>query len=83
VLTWDWILTTRNKTKNKTKQNKTDPSEQRLKRESINFMFKTIIFQNDLFVYWYFASLYVYVRVSDPLELELQTVVGCHVGAGN
>jgi hypothetical protein len=27
--------------------------------------------------------MYVYVKVSDPLELELQTVVSCHVGAGN
>ena len=25
----------------------------------------------------------VCVRVSDPLELELQTVVSCHMGAGN
>jgi hypothetical protein len=27
--------------------------------------------------------MYVYVRVSDPLELELHTVVNCRVGAGN
>ena len=26
---------------------------------------------------------YVCVRVPDSLELELQTVVSCHVGAGN
>jgi hypothetical protein len=27
--------------------------------------------------------MYVCVRASDPLELELQTAVSCHVGAGN
>jgi hypothetical protein len=27
--------------------------------------------------------MHVYVRVSGPLELELQTVVSRHVGAGN
>ena len=26
------------------------------------------------YVHWYFASIYVCVKVSDPLELELQTV---------
>jgi hypothetical protein len=30
-----------------------------------------------------FAFMYVYVRVSDPLELELQANVSCHVGAGS
>jgi hypothetical protein len=29
-----------------------------------------------------FACIHVCVRVSDPLGLELQTVVSCHVGAG-
>ena len=27
--------------------------------------------------------MYACVKVSDPLELELQTVVNCHVGAGS
>ena len=30
---------------------------------------------------WCFACMYVCVRVLDPLELEIQTVVSCHVGA--
>ena len=29
-----------------------------------------------------FPALYVCARVPDPLELELQIVVICHVGAG-
>ena len=32
---------------------------------------------------WFLACTYFCVRVSDPLKLELQTVVSCHVGAGN
>jgi hypothetical protein len=36
-----------------------------------------------LCVHWCFACMYVFGRVSDPLELELQTAVSCHVGAGN
>jgi len=32
---------------------------------------------------WCFAYIYIWVRVSDPLELELQTVVSHHVCAGN
>jgi len=35
------------------------------------------------YAHWCSARLYVCVRVSDPLELELQTVVSYHVGAGN
>lgn len=30
-----------------------------------------------------FACIYVWVRLSDPLELELQAGVGCHMVAGN
>lgn len=32
---------------------------------------------------WYFSYMYVLVRVLDPLELDLQTIVSCYVGAGN
>ena len=42
-------------------------------------------FFNDLFlfyVHWYFVCMHVYVTVSNPLELELQTIVSCHVSAG-
>ena len=35
------------------------------------------------YVHLCFACIYVCVRVSDPLELELQTVVSCHVSAEN
>ena len=35
------------------------------------------------FYFMYFACIYVCVRMLDPLELELQTVVSCPVGAGN
>jgi hypothetical protein len=35
------------------------------------------------FISWCFACMYVCMRVSDPLELESQTGVSCHVGAGN
>jgi hypothetical protein len=32
---------------------------------------------------WCFACMYVCVRVSDSLDMELQTVVSCNVGARN
>lgn len=32
---------------------------------------------------WYFSYMYVLVRVLDPLELDLQTIMSCYVGAGN
>ena len=35
------------------------------------------------YVHWYFACMYVCVRLLEPLELELQTFVSYHVGAGN
>jgi hypothetical protein len=45
------------------------------------------IFKNNLFflfyVHWCFAYICVCERVSDPLELELQAVVNCHMDAGN
>ena len=34
-------------------------------------------------VHWCFACMYVCGRLSNPLELELQMVMSCHVGAGN
>lgn len=34
------------------------------------------------YVAWCFVCMYVSVKMSDPLELELQTVVICHVDAG-
>jgi hypothetical protein len=34
-------------------------------------------------VQWYFADMNVCVRMMNPLERELQTVVSCHVNAGN
>jgi hypothetical protein len=34
------------------------------------------------YVHWCFVPMYVWVRVSGPLELKLQTVVSCHVPAG-
>ena len=37
-----------------------------------------------IFFIIYLTLFYVIgVKVSDPLELELQTAVSCHVGAGN
>ena len=36
-----------------------------------------------LYVHLWFACMYACVRVPDPLELELQTVVSYHVDAGN
>ena len=35
------------------------------------------------YVHWCYAFMYVWVRVSGPLELELQSAVSCHVGDGN
>jgi hypothetical protein len=35
------------------------------------------------YMQWCFVCMYVYVRALDPLELELQTFVSCHVVAGN
>jgi hypothetical protein len=35
-----------------------------------------------IFAHSGFTCIYVWVRVLDPLELELQTVASCHVGAG-
>jgi hypothetical protein len=35
------------------------------------------------YVHWCFDCITVSARVSDPLELEIQTVVSCHVDAGN
>ena len=43
-------------------------------------------FFNDLllsYVHWCFSSMCVYVMLSEILELELQTGVDGHVGAGN
>ena len=40
-------------------------------------------FKSLFHVHWRSACMCVYVRMSEPLELELQTVVGCHVGAEN
>jgi hypothetical protein len=42
------------------------------------------IFKRNLFIFYFlcigvFACLYICVRESDPLELELQTVVSCYV----
>lgn len=35
------------------------------------------------YVHWCFACMYVCVRVLDLLELQLQAVISCRVGAGN
>ena len=35
------------------------------------------------YVHCCFACVDVYVKAPDPLELELQTGVSCHVDAGN
>jgi len=44
---------------------------------------KIYLFFNLLNVHWCFGCRYICVRVSDLLELELETVVNCCVGAGN
>jgi hypothetical protein len=36
-----------------------------------------------LYVLKCFACIYVCVKVLGPLELDLQTLVSCHVGSGN
>lgn len=33
--------------------------------------------------YIYIPCMYVFERVPDPQELELHTIVSCHVGSGN
>ena len=42
------------------------------------FLKKIFVF---ILVHWYFTCMNVCVRMSNLLELELQTVVNCHVGA--
>ena len=42
------------------------------------FLKKIFVF---ILVHWYFTCMNVCVRMSDLLELELQTAVNCHVGA--
>lgn len=48
---------------------------------------RTIMFFYNLFILTYvhlcFACMYVHVKMSDALELELQKVVSYHVGTGN
>ena len=53
--------------------------------EAINLktITNTVYFLFLFYVHWHFVCMYVCVRVLDPLELELKTVVSCHVGAGN
>lgn len=47
-------------------------------------MFVFLIFQYIYFyVHRYSAYMYGHVKVSDPLELEFQSVVSCHVCSGN
>ena len=50
-----------------------------------NHLFYFILFYFILFYFMCIGVLpvYVCVRVLDPLEVELQTVVSCHVDAGN
>jgi hypothetical protein len=36
-----------------------------------------------IYMHWCFVYMHVCMRVSAPLEMELQTVVGCQVGAEN
>jgi hypothetical protein len=46
----------------------------------------SFLFSNDLLLFYVhqcFAYLYLCVRVLDPLELELQTLVSCHAEGGN
>ena len=45
---------------------------------SFLFLKKIFVF---ILVHWYFTCMNVCVRMSNLLELELQTVVNCHVGA--
>ena len=38
----------------------------------------------DLFyMRWCFAFMYVCLKVLDPLEMDIQIVVSCHMGTGN
>jgi hypothetical protein len=55
-----------------------------VRTDSINAVLK-VFFVVVLFLtfMWSFACMYVCVRIPDPLELELQTVVSCHVDSGN
>jgi hypothetical protein len=48
---------------------------------TLNSFFKNLFFY--FYVHWCFPCANVCVRVSDLLELELQTVVSHHVVAGN
>lgn len=52
------------------------------------FILAIVLLKNDLFIYsfpfyvhWYFAFMYVSMRISDSLELQLQMSI--HGGAGN
>lgn len=52
------------------------------------FIFGIVLLKNDLFIYsftfyvhWYFAFMYVSMRISNSLELQLQMSI--HGGAGN
>ena len=47
--------------------------------DSFFFLISIFLF----YVHWCFDCVYVGVKMSGPLELELQAVVSCHVGAGN
>lgn len=52
----------------------------------LSFFLFVCLFLNNLFYLIYiggFACIHVCVKVSDPLDLELQTVVSCHVSDGN
>jgi hypothetical protein len=42
-----------------------------------------LFFNFNFYVHWCFACMCAYVRAADLLELELQTVVSCHVRARN
>jgi hypothetical protein len=44
------------------------------------YLFFQTVFENNLLNFYFLC---VGVRVSDPLELELKTVLGCHMGARN
>lgn len=48
-------------------------------QQLLKFFFKFIHF----YEYWCFAYMHVCVRMPNPLELKLQTVVSYHVGPGN
>lgn len=46
------------------------------------YLFK-MIYLFSFYMPWYFLCIPICVRVLDPPQLELQIVVGCHVGARN